>query len=403
MIIMWIFLFSIVQASSQPVTERAVVYQVPAMNKITVRENIEFKKIGDTSLTLDIYYPVGYDKRKTLPVVIFNNGVGLMDLPKWRVYKDWAKLMAAHEMIAVNHQSRRSSSLADSEALIDYLVQHAREYNIDPERIGIWTCSANTPVGTRLAHKSRPKNIRALAVYYGNPDSLGQLRQDLPMLIVRAGLDGQFINVGIENFVNHCFQQDTRLEIINYLEGIHAFDVYTNTGESKAVIRRTIEFMKTNLEKPVPLQSTWTLTNRNFIWLILNNQSETAVFEFRKAREKYRADSTFQPFYNAVIREDVLNTNAYWLLRNQRQKQALEVFKLMVESYPESPNAYDGLADAFEVLGDKPAALMNAEKALQKLETAPNITPQFKEAIRRSASEKVGRLKAPSNSPGGGG
>ena len=379
---------------SQTVTERAVVYQVPEMNKVVIKQGIEFKKVNDTSLNLDIYYPPGFNKRSNLPVVIFNNGVGVLNIPEWRVYKDWAKLMAAHGMVAVNYQSRPGHSLPDSEALIDYLVEHARELNIDPDRIGIWTCSANARVGMRLAHKSRPKNIRALVVYYGGPDSLGQLRQDLPTLIVRAGLDAQIINMSIENFVAESFRQDTRLEVINFLEGIHAFDIFTNTGESKDIIRRTIQFVKNHLEQPVPVQSTWTLTNRNFMWLILNNDMQTAFAAFRKAREKYRADSTFQNFYNAVIREDVLNANAYWLLRNTRQAEALEVFKLLVESYPESANAYDGLADAYEALGDKPAALSNAEKALQKLQSAQNMNPEFKERVRKSARDKISRLKA---------
>ena len=380
-------------AFSQPVTERPLVYQVPEMEMVIVKEKVEFKKINDTALTMDIYYPPGFNKRSNLPVVIFNNGVGSLEVPQWRAYKDWAKLIAVNGMIAVNYQSRRANPLADSEALVDYLVGHARELNIDPEKLGLWTCSANARVGIRLAHKSRPKNIRALAVYYGGPDSLGRLRQDLPTLIVRAGLDAQMINIPIENFVTQSFSQDARLEVINYLEGIHAFDIYTNNDESKAIIRRTVEFMKNNLQQPVPLQTTWTLTNRNFMWLIINNEIEAALSEFRNAREKYRADSTFHPFYNAVIREDVLNANAYWLLRNQRQQQALEVFKLMVESYPDSPNAYDGLADGYEAVGDKAAALFNAEKALQKLETAKNINAQFKEAIRRSANEKITRLK----------
>lgn len=377
----------------QPVIKRPVVYQLPAMSKVTTKEKIEFRKVRDTSLTLDIYYPPGFDGKKSLPAVIFNNGVGVMDIPQWRVYQDWAKLMAAHGLIAINYQGRRGSALDDSEALIDFVVSNAAEYNIDPEKLGIWTCSANTRVGMRLAHKSRPKNIRALVVYYGSPDSLGRLRQDLPTLIVRAGLDAQGINQSIERFAEQSFYQDTRLEVINYLEGIHAFDIFTNTEESKAVIIRTIAFMKSNLEKPVPLQTNITLTNRNFMWLIKNNQLQEAVSEFRKAREKYRADSTFQPFYNGVIREDVLNANAYILLRDQRQNEALELFKLLVESYPESPNAYDGLADAYEALGNKAEALANAQKALVKLETATNLSPQFKEAVKKSASEKLSRLK----------
>ena len=385
---------TITNGVGQLVIERAVVYQVPLMKSVIIKNGIEFKKVNDTSLVLDLYYPPNFDGKKKLPVIIFNNGVGSPDIPTWRVYKDWAKLMAAHGMIAVNYQGRPGQGLADSEALVDYLVDHAPELKIDPGKMGLWTCSANARVGIRLAHKSRPANIRALVVYYGGPDSLGRLRQDLPTLIVRAGLDAQFLNIGIENFIQESFKQDTRLEVINYLNGIHAFDIFTNTDESKAIIKRTIEFMKSNLQMPAPLQTSWTLTNRNFMWLVMNNQLETALSAFRKAREIYRADSTFQPFYNGVIREDVLNANAYWLLRNQRQQEALEVFKLMVESYPESPNAYDGLADAHEALGNNAAAISNAEIALQKLDTAQNLNPRMKDAIQKSAREKIARLKA---------
>ena len=66
---------------------------------------------------------------------------------------------------------------------------------------------------------------------------------------------------------------------------------------------------------------------------------------------------------------------------------------MIVESYPESPNAYDGLADAYDALGDKIEALSNAQIALQKLESAQNLNSQLREAIRKSASEKIARLK----------
>ncbi len=391
--ILIIIVLSSISSLGQRVTELPIVYQIPAMSKVTIREKIVFKKVNDTSLTMDIYYPPGFNKKRNLPLVVFNNGAGVMEMPQWRVYRDWAKLIAAHGMIALNYQVRRGNSLIDGEALMDYLVQHGREYNIDPEKIGMWTCSANARTGLWLAHKSRPENIKAVVVYYGGPDSLGRLRQDLPTLVVRAGLDAQYLNMRIENFVDQSFKQDTRLEVINYVNGIHAFDIYNNTEETKEIIKRTIAFLKTNLENPVPVQSSWTLTNRNFMWMIMNGELEQAIAEFRKARDKYRADSTFQPFYNGVIREDILNTNAYWLLRNQHQLQALEVFKLMVETYPESPNAYDGLADAYETLGEKAAAIINAEKALQKLAAASNLSTQLKESIRKSARDKMSRLK----------
>jgi hypothetical protein len=124
--------------------------------------------------------------------------------------------------------------------------------------------------------------------------------------------------------------------------------------------------------------------------------------EFRKARASYRADSTFQPFFNAVIREDVLNANGYFLLQNRRQKEALEVFKLATESYPGSANAYESLSEAFETTGNKEDAIRNAQMSLQKLPGDSNLNGNFRQVVKRSAEERINRLThtdAPPSSP----
>ena len=383
-------------AFAQDVLVRPLVYQIPDMNKVQVKENIEFRKVNDTSLKLDIYYPPGFNKKKNLPVVIFNNGVGSMDLPKWRVYKDWAKLVAANGMIAVNHQGRpnRATTMEDAGAVLDYLKQHAQELNIDADKMGIWTCSANSRVGISLALKPGREFVRTLVVYYGGPDSIGEYRQDVPTLVVRAGLDAQFLNMGIENFMQSLLQQDARVELINYLEGMHAFDLYNNTEESKTIIKRTVEFLKKNLNEPVPILREPVLTNRNFMWMMNTGQSAKALAAFRKAVVQYRNDPNFHPFYNGVIREDILNANAYWLLRNNNQAEGLEAFKLMVETYPASANAHDGLADGYEATGNKGEALRNAEKTMELLQKDTTMNEQFKARVRASAEEKIKRLKS---------
>ncbi|HYF30551.1 MAG TPA: hypothetical protein VD993_05495 [Chitinophagaceae bacterium] len=384
---------------AQAVTERPIVYQVPEMAKVQVKENVVFKTVNDTSLVLDIYYPPGFNKRSNLPVVIFNNGVGSMQLPRWRVYRDWARLIAANGMIAVNHQARpnRATVMEDCAAVLDHLRANAAAFNIDAERVGIWTCSANTPRGVSLALKPGREYIRTLVVYYGSPDSLGRIRQDVPTLVVRAGLDGQGLNMGIENFVQAALQLDARIELVNYLEGMHAFDIYNNTPESKAIIKRTVDFLKKNLTDPVPVAREWILTNRNFMWMMNTGQSKEAIEAFRKAVVRYRSDSTFHPFYNGVIREDILNANAYWLLRNGKQAEALEAFKLMVETYPASANAHDSMGDAYEALGRKAEAIAEAEKALELLAADKNMSEQMRASVKRSAEEKIKRLKQGSN------
>lgn len=384
---------------AQDVFTRGLVYQLPVMKKVVTKTNLVYRNVNDTALSFDIYYPPGFSPGKNLPLVIFNNGVGSMELPRWAIYKDWAKLIAANGMIAINHQSRGGRPLEDCEALLDYLVKNAAKLGIDQGKIGLWTCSANARTGMRLAYKTRPAVIKALVIYYGGPDSLGQLRQDLPTLMVRAGLDAQFLNTGIDNFIQSSLQQDTRLEMINYLNGVHAFDAFTNTDEAKSIIVRTVEFLKKNLSDPV-MKHDFVLTNKNFMWLIMNGQLSVALTEFRKTRTANRADSSFHPFYNAVIREDVLNANGYWLLRHQREPDALEVFTLAVESYPESPNAYESLSEACEATGNKAEAIRNAELCLQKLPSATGLNERLRQLIKQSAEDRIRRLKETGSSPG---
>ena len=384
-----VFCFAV--CMGQDIFTRGLVYQVPGMKKTIIKEKIIYRNVNDTALSFDVYYPPAFNFKKELPLVIFNNGVGAMDIPKWGIYKDWAKLVAASGMIALNYQCRGGNGLQDGEALLDYLVQHAHELNIDAGKIGLWTCSANARTGMRIAFKTKPELVKALVVYYGGPDSLGQLRQNLPTMVVRAGLDAQFINNGVEGFIQSALQQDARIEVINYLNGIHAFDAYINTEESKEIIKKTIDFLEKNLFGPLT-KNEFVLTNRNFMWLILNNQLNTALTEFRKARDFYRADSTFQPFFNAVIREDVLNANGYFLLQNRRQNEAVEVFKLAVESYPESPNAYESLSEAFETTGNKEEAMLNAELCLKKIPSATGMDENFRRIVKQSAEDRIKRL-----------
>lgn len=378
---------------AQNIPSEPLIYQLPEMNNVIIKQNIIFKTVHDTSLILDVYYPPGFTFKNKLPVVIFNNGVGSMTLPQWRVYKDWGKLIAAKGLIAVNYQARQNNGLADGAALLDYIHTQGTEINIDTAKMAIWTCSANTRVGVRLAMQPERTYIKSLVMYYGNPDSLGKLRQDLPTLMVRCGLDAQFINIGMENFMQQAFTQDMRIELINYVKGTHAFDVTTNTAESRAVMDKTIDFFKENFRNSYSTPQEFILTNRNFMWLMVNNQSEKALAEFRKARDLYRSDAAFNGFFNAVIREDVLNANAYWLMQHNHLSEAVEAFRLMVETYPASANAYDGLSEAYEAAGNKTEALKAAQTCLQKLGTATDIDPQFKEAIRLSAQARIDRLK----------
>src|ERR1044071_502787 len=101
-----------------------LVLHQPAMDKVTVEEGKKFMAANDTTLVFDIYYPQGFDKKQQLPVVVFVNGVGSMELHRWKIYQDWGRLVAANGLIGVTYQTRRNHAADDSERMLDYLGAH---------------------------------------------------------------------------------------------------------------------------------------------------------------------------------------------------------------------------------------------------------------------------------------
>jgi outer membrane protein assembly factor BamD (BamD/ComL family) len=63
--------------------------------------------------------------------------------------------------------------------------------------------------------------------------------------------------------------------------------------------------------------------------------------------------------------EDVLNNLGYEFIRAKKFKEAIRIFQLNVEAYPQSSNVYDSLAEAYMDDGDKPDAIANYQKSLQ--------------------------------------
>jgi tetratricopeptide (TPR) repeat protein len=78
--------------------------------------------------------------------------------------------------------------------------------------------------------------------------------------------------------------------------------------------------------------------------------------------------------------ESRLNALGYNLLQAQRRAEAIEIFKLNAQAYPDSANVYDSLAEAYLLSGNREEAIKNYEKAVR-------INPNFQSA--RDALRKL--------------
>jgi tetratricopeptide (TPR) repeat protein len=95
----------------------------------------------------------------------------------------------------------------------------------------------------------------------------------------------------------------------------------------------------------------------------------------------------------AVIFSQVLvNLLGYERLQSGDNQGAIEVFKLNVSGFPNSPNVYDSLSDAYAAAGENALAIRNAKTALQLLENDTTDPEARKQGIRDSAETKLKQL-----------
>jgi predicted Zn-dependent protease len=96
--------------------------------------------------------------------------------------------------------------------------------------------------------------------------------------------------------------------------------------------------------------------------------------------------------------EDIVKFMGYGHLQAQDSKGAIEILKLNAEAYPNSPNVYDSLSDAYFADGQRDLARDNAKKALALLGSDTTDPEDRRRGIKDSAEEKLKQLgEAPQN------
>lgn len=253
-----------------------VVYSVTGMERVKVQKNLVYKKAGDLELQMDVYAPPDLKRGERRPAVIFVSGDApwelLKDLKDWGVYVSYGQLIAASGFVGVtfNHRSTEKftkirDAASDIDDAISYARAHADTLNIDPDRICLWAYSAGGPF-LRTMLREKPAFVRGIVGYYsmfGLPQGaaaddivseftianyLGQNPKSVPpLLVVRAGRDVPFINDTVDAFLREAVKQNLNIEFINYVEGVHGFDVENNTDRTREIIKRTLDFVNKHL------------------------------------------------------------------------------------------------------------------------------------------------------------
>jgi tetratricopeptide (TPR) repeat protein len=88
------------------------------------------------------------------------------------------------------------------------------------------------------------------------------------------------------------------------------------------------------------------------------------------------------------VNENTLNQLGYVLLREKKFDDALKVFKLNVEEYPNCWNCFDSLGEGYMIAGQKELAIRNYEKSMEMNPQNTNGADMLKKLRGEQATAK---------------
>ena len=119
-------------------------------------------------------------------------------------------------------------------------------------------------------------------------------------------------------------------------------------------------------------------------------REQRSVAQLRQVFENAKAKNPDAP----VFREATINQLGYEFLFQGNNALAVDLFRLNVEAFPKSANAYDSLSEAYERAGNKDLAIENVKKTLELLPNDASLNDQRRELIRRSAEDRLKKLQS---------
>ena len=125
---------------------------------------------------------------------------------------------------------------------------------------------------------------------------------------------------------------------------------------------------------------------RSIAETVMNTVSEKDVASAIAQYRELKAGKTASEYNFA---ETELNQLGYQLLQMKKVTAAIEIFKLNVEMYPQSSNAYDSLGEGYMLHGDKDLSIANYKKSLELDPKNTNATAKLAELTGTQKEVKV--------------
>jgi dienelactone hydrolase len=233
-------LYCVLSAPAIGAAQSAPTYAFPPPAPgITVSEDVEYAKSAGTALAMDVYRPPSGSSARRPALIFFNRAFGKDR--KWDFYASWARTAASSGLVGIVPDLRSGSEGADFRLLLAHLEQRAPEYGIDS--IAVYAASGNVSAALPALQDPAVTAVKAAVIYYGAAP-VQQIRLDLPILYVRAGLDRPPLNDAIATLTSRAIAQNAPWTLLNYAGGHHGFEAVDDNETTRRVIEETLTFVR---------------------------------------------------------------------------------------------------------------------------------------------------------------
>jgi dienelactone hydrolase len=272
----------------------------------------------------------------------------------------------------------------DIDVAFQYLVSQPGVTH-DVIGVGGASCGVNNSVQTARRHPQ----VKSLVLLSGNTDLNGRnfLRNDnnVPVFFAYAD-DDEFPQSILAIQWLYSITADPGKKVVSYSTGGHGSDIFAKHPD---LPNQIVAWCVTTLVRTpgqAPASKSGVAPEAVQMLDLLDQPGGPAKVEQMLA-ERRKSDPKAQLFGEAAV-----NLMGYERLQSGDSKGAIEIFKLNVVAYPNSPNVYDSLGDGYLAGGQKELARQNAKKALELLPSDTTDDPQRREGIKNSAEQKLKQL-----------
>jgi dienelactone hydrolase len=248
------------------------------------------------------------------------------------------------------------------------------------------SCGVNQSIQLARRHAE----VKSLVLLSGNTDPEGRafLRKSekLPMMLSAADDDGAAVEV-----MQWLYGLSTNpgSKFVRYTSGGHGTEMFAAHKELPGTIMEW--YVQTLVKTPGSAPAVSGASGKKRAAGILEeiDSAGGASTAAQKLSEARRRDPKANLFSEAMV-----NLLGYEHLQSGDNKGAVEILKLNAVAYPNSPNVYDSLSDAYLADGQKDLARDNAKKALELLKSDTTDPEAQRKAIQESAETKLKQLGA---------